>query len=82
MEKRLRYRDFKARGIVNNRVTLKNWIREARFSARPANRSEHPDMGRRRSPRIPSHPPDRAKGRTSRQEATRPPAQDRAGIHR
>jgi hypothetical protein len=27
MDKRLRYRDLKARGIVDNRTTLANWIR-------------------------------------------------------
>jgi hypothetical protein len=31
MRKRLRYRDLKARGIVNNRPTLSNWIRNEGF---------------------------------------------------
>jgi hypothetical protein len=31
MGKRLRFRDLKARGIVNNRVTLKSWIRKHGF---------------------------------------------------
>jgi hypothetical protein len=31
MGKRLRFRDLKDRGIVNNRVTLKNWIEKLGF---------------------------------------------------
>jgi hypothetical protein len=31
MERRLRYTDLKAKGIVRNRVTLKNWIRDRGF---------------------------------------------------
>jgi hypothetical protein len=31
MGKRLRFRDLKARGIVNNRTTLQNWIRKLGF---------------------------------------------------
>jgi predicted DNA-binding transcriptional regulator AlpA len=31
MGKRLRFRDLKARGIVNNRPTLRNWIRDRGF---------------------------------------------------
>jgi hypothetical protein len=31
MGKRLRFRDLKARGIVNNRPTLQNWIRDRGF---------------------------------------------------
>jgi hypothetical protein len=31
MGKRLRFRDLKARGIVNNRVTLKDWIQKHGF---------------------------------------------------
>ena len=31
MQKRLRYRDLVALGIVNNRVTLGNWIRDRGF---------------------------------------------------
>jgi hypothetical protein len=30
-KRRLRYCDLKARGIVNNRVTLRNWIRDRGF---------------------------------------------------
>jgi predicted DNA-binding transcriptional regulator AlpA len=33
MGKRLRFRDLKARGIVNNRPTLRNWIRDRGFPA-------------------------------------------------
>lgn len=31
MQKRLRFIDLKARGIVNNRVTLGNWIKDRGF---------------------------------------------------
>ncbi len=31
MLKRLRYADLEAAGIVNNRVTLQNWIRDREF---------------------------------------------------
>jgi predicted DNA-binding transcriptional regulator AlpA len=31
LSRRLRYRDLKERGIVNNRTTLKNWIRDRGF---------------------------------------------------
>ena len=31
MNRRLRFSDLKARGIVNNRVTLANWIRDRGF---------------------------------------------------
>jgi predicted DNA-binding transcriptional regulator AlpA len=31
MRKRLRYADLQALGIVNNRVTLSNWIRQQNF---------------------------------------------------
>ena len=31
MDNRLRYRDLEARGIVRNRVTLANWIRDQGF---------------------------------------------------
>ncbi len=31
ISRQLRYRDLKARGIVNNRVTLGNWIRDQGF---------------------------------------------------
>jgi hypothetical protein len=31
MGKRLRFRDLQARGIVNNRVTLRNWIKKNNF---------------------------------------------------
>ena len=31
MRKRLRYRDLAALGVVNNRVTLANWIRDRGF---------------------------------------------------
>jgi predicted DNA-binding transcriptional regulator AlpA len=31
MERRLRYRDLEALGIVTNRVTLHNWIRKCGF---------------------------------------------------
>jgi hypothetical protein len=31
MQKRLRYRDLKERGIVNNRTTLANWIQNLGF---------------------------------------------------
>jgi predicted DNA-binding transcriptional regulator AlpA len=31
MQRRLRYADLLALGIVNNRVTLKNWIRDRGF---------------------------------------------------
>jgi predicted DNA-binding transcriptional regulator AlpA len=31
MGKRLRFRDLKARGIVANRATLRNWIRDRGF---------------------------------------------------
>jgi predicted DNA-binding transcriptional regulator AlpA len=31
MRKRLRFRDLKARGIVNNRPTLNNWIKKLGF---------------------------------------------------
>ena len=31
MRKRLRYRDLKERGIVRNRPTLSNWIRDRGF---------------------------------------------------
>jgi predicted DNA-binding transcriptional regulator AlpA len=31
MRKRLRYRDLLAAGVVNNRVTLSNWIRDQGF---------------------------------------------------
>ena len=34
MRKRLRYRDLEERGIVRNRATLSNWIRDRGF--RPA----------------------------------------------
>jgi hypothetical protein len=33
MPKYLRYDDLRKRGIVNNRVTLSNWIRERDFPA-------------------------------------------------
>jgi predicted DNA-binding transcriptional regulator AlpA len=31
MQKRIRYSDLKARGIVNSRQTLENWIRDHGF---------------------------------------------------
>ena len=31
MQKRLRYRDLEALGIVNNRPTLQNWIKDRGF---------------------------------------------------
>jgi predicted DNA-binding transcriptional regulator AlpA len=31
MQKRLRFRDLLERGIINNRPTLQNWIRERGF---------------------------------------------------
>jgi len=31
MDNRLRYRDLEARGIVTNRATLANWIRDREF---------------------------------------------------
>ena len=31
MRKRLRYADLRALGVVNNRVTLNNWIRDLGF---------------------------------------------------
>lgn len=31
MQKRLRYRDLEERGVVKNRVTLKNWIEKHAF---------------------------------------------------
>ena len=31
MRKRLRYRDLKERGVVKNRPTLQNWIRDRGF---------------------------------------------------
>ena len=31
MQKRLRYADLRALGVVNNRVTLNNWIRNLGF---------------------------------------------------
>ena len=31
MQKRLRYRDLKERGVVKNRPTLRNWIRDRGF---------------------------------------------------
>jgi hypothetical protein len=33
MRKRLRYADLHASGVVNNRVTLSNWIRDLGFPA-------------------------------------------------
>jgi predicted DNA-binding transcriptional regulator AlpA len=33
MQKRLRYADLERLGIVNNRVTLQNWIRDRGFPA-------------------------------------------------
>jgi predicted DNA-binding transcriptional regulator AlpA len=33
MQRRLRYADLEAKGIVRNRVTLKNWIRDRGFPA-------------------------------------------------
>jgi predicted DNA-binding transcriptional regulator AlpA len=31
VQKRLRYRDLEERGVVNNRPTLRNWIRDRGF---------------------------------------------------
>ena len=31
MQKRLRYRDLKERGVIKNRPTLQNWIRDRGF---------------------------------------------------
>jgi hypothetical protein len=31
MRKRLRYRDLKERGVINNRPTLNNWIKKLGF---------------------------------------------------
>lgn len=33
MQKRLRFNDLRDRGVVNNRTTLKNWIRDVGFPA-------------------------------------------------
>ncbi len=52
MRKRLRYRDLKARGIVNNRPTLSNWIRNEGFPPRTVDRAELEDLGRGRRGRL------------------------------
>ena len=78
MNKRLRFRDLRERGIVRNRVTLTNWIRDLGLSARPANRAKYPNLGRRRNRRLDQLPACRTEAAAPCPPSPRSPAQGRS----
>jgi hypothetical protein len=78
VQKRLRYRDLEALGIVNNRPTLAKLDKGSRLSSRPIDRAEQPHMGRSRSAAVAREPPDRAQA-SARPETRKPPRSSAQG---
>jgi hypothetical protein len=81
MQRRLRYRDLVDRGVVNNRVTLQNWIRDRGFPpgqlTGPNTRTWGEDeveayLGNRPTAPKPVHPlkPGKRRGRPRKTAAT------------